>query len=319
MVTAYHLARRLLPNFSCKWSRHDFTLAQLFACLTLREFQNISYRRCQQLLEDSPQWLADIGLSKAPDHNTLCKAFHRLIRQQQADRMLDVLASLFRQAGLLGLGRKPLAIDATIFERHHRSAHYDRRCRQMREKTRDRIGNQPDKPGKWGESVNRARSGQVRSMPKLSIAVAADCHLILAAKVRTGNGSDAPDFPDLLTEARNRTRVRAVVADAGYDSEANHRMARQELGVRSIIPPGTGRPTEKLPSGRWRRHMARRFGKKADKKLYGQRSQSETVNSMIKRNQGSALRARTAEGRKKEMLLKVLVHNIALLCDEDEG
>jgi len=64
--------------------------------------------------------------------------------------------------------------------------------------------------------------------------------------------------------------------------------------------------------------MKNRFARKADKKLYGQRSQSETVHSMIKRNQGTALRARTAERRKKEMLLKVLVHNIALLCDELE-
>jgi transposase len=63
----------------------------------------------------------------------------------------------------------------------------------------------------------------------------------------------------------------------------------------------------------------KRFAGKADQKLYSQRSQSETVHSMIKRNQGTALRAPTAEGRKKEMLLKVLFHNIALLCDELEG
>lgn len=54
---------------------------------------------------------------------------------------------------------------------------------------------------------------------------------------------------------------------------------------------------------------------KADQKLYGQRSQSETVMSMIKRNQGSALRSRTPERRKKEMMLRVLTHNIALLCE----
>ncbi len=40
---------------------------------------------------------------------------------------------------------------------------------------------------------------------------------------------------------------------------------------------------------------------------------------MIKRNQGSALRSRTPERRKKEMLLRVLTHNIALLCAEEEG
>ena len=39
---------------------------------------------------------------------------------------------------------------------------------------------------------------------------------------------------------------------------------------------------------------------------------------MIKRNQGSALRSRTPERRKQEMLLRVLTHNIALMCAEEE-
>lgn len=40
--------------------------------------------------------------------------------------------------------------------------------------------------------------------------------------------------------------------------------------------------------------------------------QVETVNSMQKRNYGSSLRARSADRREREMLLKVLVHNLAL-------
>jgi transposase len=153
-------------------------------------------------------------------------------------------------------------------------------------------------------------------MPKLGIAVACGCHLILAAKVHLGNGSDAPDFDELLFRSWKRARVKTVVADAGYDSEANHRIARQDMGVRSIISPGIGRPTSKLPTGRWRRHMAKRFARKADQKQYGQRSQSETVHSMIKRNQSEALRSRTANRRKKEMLLRVLTHNVTLACAE---
>jgi hypothetical protein len=38
---------------------------------------------------------------------------------------------------------------------------------------------------------------------------------------------------------------------------------------------------------------------------------------MVKRNQGSALRSRTSERRKKEMLLRVLTHNIMLACEQD--
>jgi hypothetical protein len=156
-------------------------------------------------------------------------------------------------------------------------------------------------------------------MPKLALAVDCDSHLILSAVARLGNGSDAPDFDDLLYHAWRRAPVRVVVADAGYDSEANHRIARQDMGVRSIIALGIGRPTGKLPRGRWRRHVAKRFKRKADQKHYAQRAQSETVNSMMKRNLGSALRSRTPERRKKEMMLRVLVHNISLLCDEIEG
>jgi hypothetical protein len=313
MRVAYHLARRLLPQHSCRFSRHDFTLAQLFACLVVREFFALSYRRAETLLADAPDWLADVGLAKAPDHNTLWRAFDTLLARHRCRGMLDLLARLFAQAELLTVRRRPLAIDSTCFERRHRSAHYDRRCRHMRREDAQ------DRPGKWGETVNAARSRRVGRMPKLSVAVDSGCHLILAAKVRLGNGSDAPDFDDLLYDAWRRSRVAVVVADAGYDSEANHRIARQDMGVRSIIAIGVGRPTKKLPTGRWRRHMARRFKRKADRKHYAQRSQSETAHSMIKRNTGSSLRSRTPERQKKEMMLRVLVHNIALLCDDDEG
>ena len=71
MRAAYALAERALPTYSCKFSRHDYTVAQLFACLTIREMFNRSYRGTEALLRDSPNWLADIGLDHAPDHNTL--------------------------------------------------------------------------------------------------------------------------------------------------------------------------------------------------------------------------------------------------------
>jgi len=320
---AYRLGRRILPEHACKFSRRDFTFAQLFACLALREFYGLSYRRTEQLLRDSPQWLADIGLCVAPDHNTLWRAFDAILNTRRFNRMLGLQASGF--ARLLRLSKWPLALDSTCFEQRHRSAHYDRRCRQMRGTPESGVPEDPEhrqtpvKPGSWGITVNASRRRQLSAMPKLSVAVASACHLILAAKVRTGNGSDAPDFDDLLYHAWKRAPVKVVVADAGYDSEANHRIAREDMGVRSIMPAGIGRPTRKLPSGRWRRHMAKRSKRKADQNQYGQRAQSETVHSMIKRNQGSALRSRTPARREKEMMLRVLTHNIMLQCTQESG
>jgi hypothetical protein len=165
--------------------------------------------------------------------------------------------------------------------------------------------------------VNRRRRRVVRYLPKLSLAVDAASHLVLAAIASTGGGGDQPFLDGLLYNAWRRTggRVRCVVADAGYDSEANHRIARRDMGVRSVIPPKSGRPTRALPTEPMRRNMYHRFRRRADARTYGQRWQSETANSMIKRNLGSAMRARTAVGRRHELLLRVLTHNIMLLAE----
>ena len=52
---------------------------------------------------------------------------------------------------------------------------------------------------------------------------------------------------------------------------------------------------------------------------YRRRAAVECVNSMIKRNGGSDLRARTAAGREREMLLKAVVHNTMLLRRRRRG
>src|SRR5688572_19500903 len=90
---ACRLGRRVLPDRrSCDSAvRHDFTLPQLFACLVVRAFYGLSYRRTEALLRDSPQWLADIGLSVAPDHNTLWRAFGVIVTTRRVNRMLDLL------------------------------------------------------------------------------------------------------------------------------------------------------------------------------------------------------------------------------------
>ena len=156
-------------------------------------------------------------------------------------------------------------------------------------------------------------------LPKLALACDSATHLVLAATASTGGGGDQPFLDGLLFHAwrRGGTSVRCAVADAGFDSEDNHRIARLDMGVRTIIPPRAGRPTpEPPPPGQpLRRRMHFRFKRRADAALYGQRWQAETVNSMIKRNLGSAMRARTAVRRRHELLLRVLTHNIMLLAE----
>jgi Transposase DDE domain len=307
MLRAYHLGQRIWPDYTSPFSRQDFTQPQLFACLTVREFLKFSYRRTEVFLGDVPDWLAAIDLHQPPDHNTLWRAFGKLLKPRRVKRALDLLAAEALDVRR-ELSSKPLTIDSTCYEPHHRSRHYDRVCRKMKERAEKAVKS----PGSWSKSVNASRSKKVRSMPKLSLAVAAASHRILAARSQLGNGSDAPNFEPLLSQACRRAKVKVVVADAGYDSEKNHQIARLDQKVRSIIPPRLGRPSKKPPAGRFRRLMKQRFARKADARWYGQRSQSETVNSMMKRNLGECLRSIKPSRRKQEMLLKSITHDLML-------
>jgi len=319
MCEAHRLASRIWPHYSSPFSRHDFTLPQLFACLVLREMMKLSYRKTEALLRDSPHWLSAIGMTRAPDHNTLWRAFEVLLKGRRINRMLDLLAEFFEQEQLLKLSTRPLTLDSTCYERHHRSKHYERVCRKMKLGEGEKYGKASKKQPQTPDQINRRRSRTVREIPKLALAVASSCHAILAARSHIGNRSDNPDFEPLLYHSWRRAKVRTVVADAGYDSEKNHRIARLDMNVRSIIPPRIGRPSDSPPQGRYRRLMKQRFSRKADQKQYGQRSQSETVNSMMKRNFGEALRSIKPQRRKKELLLRSLTHDIMLLANQKRG
>ena len=207
-----------------------------------------------------------------------------------------------------------------MFESRHVSRHFEKRCqqsqRQARKQQRQADATQRQAQKKAAKiEANRRRSQVAKRLPKLSLAVHASSHLILAARATTGLGADHAHFTPLLLWAAERMPLEMVLADAGYDSEDNHRLARQELGIRSVIPATCGRPGANGPAGHYRRLMRRRFKGGPDKRHYGQRWQAETVNSMVKRNLGSACRARTHWGRKRDMLLRAVIHNLMIIAN----
>jgi len=305
MGAAFCLAQRKLQPFSSRYSRHDFTLPQLFACLVLGQLFQLSYRRLEKFLRDVPDWLAEMGMSRAPDHNTLCRAAARLLTSRFAQLLLDEQVDWAAKARLLGLGKRPLAIDSSMFESRHVSRHYEHR--------KSRSDRKNKSPGK------SSRKRTVRSLPKLAVAVDCKSHLVLSMWTGTGMGSDSPHFEPVLFHAWRRAPGRrfTVVADAGYDAEHNHELARRDLGLRSIIPATTGRKpaSRRRIRMRWRRQMSRLLATRRSRRRcgYTQRWQVETAISMKKRNLGSALRGRTSCSRKRDLRLKVLTHNLMIL------
>lgn len=296
LVYAWQMADFILPNYRSVFSRHDFTLPQLFACLVLREHQRTSYRDTEVLLRDCPEWQQAIGLEKAPDHATLCRAFHLLLTPKHVHRMLDLLAHWAGVSGLLG---QTLAIDATYCDVHYRSRHYEQRCRQHASHDK--------------QEGNARRAQSTKKTPKLVFGADTASHLILAAAGHTGMGSDCARFVPLLEQARGRRTLKRVLADSGFDSEANHEGAREALGIESWIKADSGRPGAGPPEGRWRRKMKQKLEGSQSGKPYGQRAQAETVVSMVKRNLGDAMRAKSSEARENEQLLRVITHNVMIL------
>src|SRR3954465_5559440 len=128
MRVAHHLASLALPKYSNRFSRKDFTLAQLFACLALREHQRQTYRGVEALLRDAEHWCREIGMKKVPDHNTLWRAFHALHLGRRANRLLDIVAQWFAIARELG---SVVAIASPLYDPPPRSRHYERRCRHF--------------------------------------------------------------------------------------------------------------------------------------------------------------------------------------------
>jgi hypothetical protein len=317
MLVAHHLASQVLARYSAKCSRHDFTLPQLFACLCAKELLKRSYREAEAVLKDAKHWCHAIGMAKAPDHNTIWRASSLLLKKGCVNKLLDTVARWAALHRILGLSIKPLALDSSCYESHHVSRHFERRKRERRKREWALRRGRPPLPNPAKQTAQRQRT--LKRLPKLAIALCAHSHLVLSFWTGTGGGSDSPHLPALLSQARTRVPHRhlTVVADAGYDAEANHRLARRVIGVRWICPALIGRPSRSgaPPAGRWRRHMKRLLGSLHSRRScgYTQRWQVETGNSMMKRNLGSALRGRSTWSRKRDLHLKVLTHNVMII------
>lgn len=285
VLAALATARQSLPEYAHRYSPKKFTQHQLFACLVLRQFLRTDYRGLAVHLTDNPSLVTVLGLKQVPHFTTFQKASQRLLLTAPVRKLLK---STVRRH--LGRRRrvKRAAIDSTGLECTAASGYFVRR--------RTRVENP------WKTIV-------YHHYPKLSVVANTDDHFVYALDARRGPRPDVDEFRPLVAEASRLVRLSQLAADAGYDSEGNHEFARDEHGIRTIIPAKHGRPTDKLPSGRYRRLMKVRF----DRAAYRRRSQVETVVSMIKRRQGAHVHARSYHGQCRELRLIVLTHNIMIL------
>lgn len=288
LVFAHAVGLMTLPTYAHKFSPKKFTQPQLFACLVLKEFLRLDYRKLEALLRDAPELGAAIELTQVPDHSAFQKAAKRLLTCETVAQLLCGTLELARFQGRLGPRSELAALDGTGWESRHASRYYVHRRA---------------KDGKTRQATT------YRRFPKAGVLCDCQSHLILSIVPSRGPSPDVPHFRAVLDDALSRKPIATLLADAGYDGEHVHEYAREECGVNTFIPAKIGRPTAKKPSGYWRRRMASRL----HLTRYGQRWQVETVNSMLKRLMGSALRARKYQSQCRELCLRALTLNVLIL------
>jgi DDE family transposase len=282
---AFAVANKTLRPFAHRFSPQRYTQPQLFACLALKVFFKTDYRGIVQLLRDLTDLRRVLGLTRVPHFTTLHKASQRLLRRRRARRLLR--STLRRFQGRRRRVRRA-AFDSTGLDCGHASRYFIRRR---------------------SRGASTAQTVRYSRFLKLELSVATDTHAVLGVATSRGPHPDVDRFVGLLDETLANTCPERVVADAGYDSEPNHRYARRQ-GVKSFMPATHGRPSRNPPTGRYRRQMHQRLNKRHGG--YGQRWQVETVNSMIKRRLATAVAGRSFPSQSRDAWLLALTLNLML-------
>ena len=298
------VAQRVIPAHSHKFAPKTYTQPQLLACLLVKEHLRLDYRGAQDLLELSDGLRSALSLRQAPDHSTLWwfaqhKVTPELLQQALAEtvRCLDEpeppssppSGAAPRSQRKSARQQQQVALDSTGLFLHHTSRYYE-----------------------WRSRRERAQRGWLKWAGALWTAP----QLLLAQLVRP---APAGDFSDLVPLAALAYAVRPytqLVADGGYDSEANHRFCREELRVESLIPAHNRRGRRAKTT--YRRQMQRLLGMRGTERRgthrarrdYGQRWKAETLMSVLKRKWGECLSARDAAMQQLQALLRGVVYNL---------
>jgi hypothetical protein len=273
-----------LPKYAHRYAPKKFTRPQLFACLVLKRFFKADYRGIEAILKDTPAIRGDLGLKSVPHFTTLQQAERRLLAAEPTRRLLERSAEdAMRPRRRVDLA----AADSTGLSSSAASRYFVRR--------RSRS------PGLWQTTT-------YKHYPKLDLLCDTASHVILSIFAGRGPTPDVTGLPTLLDELPNFATLDHLLADAGYDSEANHLHARHEHGILTTIPARIGRPTQKAPSTYYRRLMTHGFHRRP----YGQRWQSETTHRMMKAHQGSVVAARKYHTQRRELRLAAITHNVMI-------
>ena len=304
---ALAISERILPDHGSKFAPKTYTQPQLLACLLLKEYLRLDYRTTQEMLELSDGLRSALNLlSRVPDHSTLWWFARHKLEPKLLQEALEETVRHFKH----GLRRSAEENDAGgPPRRHDDDAPKERPTRVVALDSTGLFLSYSSRYFRWRAKRDRGQRGWL----KWALALWVEPQMLVAQRVRPGPSGDFSDLVPLAESANTLLPFEQLLADAGYDSEANHRFCREVLGVESLIRAKARRSKTVVAKTPYRKEMCRVLGDPGDPVLrgqYRQRWKVETTMSVAKRKWGESLSARREELQKAQLLLRGVTYNL---------
>ena len=215
-AAAYQAGQKALPRYAHKYSRQDFTCAQLF--VVLRKFFKQDYRTTVAFIcEWSVRNILDLT-DKVPHYTTLQKSNAKLLNDVMLRKLLkQTLEQFYRYSKHAAIDDDDIAWvaridqaagDSTGFASNRCSAYFTKRRKQSQKRDDD----------------DKTRRITYHRFPKLGIVVDCKSHIILSHVRGQGPRPDVDQLLPLMENMTGQVVPGQLLLDAGYDSEQNHGM-----------------------------------------------------------------------------------------------
>ena len=231
----------------------------MFKALLFKEMRQLSSRRklVESLKRDS-FWLRKCGFQKPPSHNSFSDFVDR-VGADATEQLFYYLVGRIKELKNIG---ELIAVDSTPLKGY---AHF----------WKNRECSDPD--AKWGYSPTTEWVFGY----KVHMAVDAESELPLAFTVTPANIFDSKEYPEILEILiREGMRPKVILADAGYDSKEDYRLALKYDAVPIIAI--NRRNLKKKNTRDFERDLPIQRNSEIWKSLYRKRSSAERVISRLK-------------------------------------